>query len=380
MRTSAPILKTLSPFRRALGQVDWLLVGATVSLSGIGVLMIYSAIHSNQDLLANGLHWKQALWSTIGLLVLSFVLLFDYHHFTRMAYFFYGLVIVLLVMVLFAGRVVYGAKRWLVFGPMRLQPSEVARLAVIIILARIFGARDSSEPLRLGELIYPFILVMIPVVLIAKQPDLGTAFTVFMTAAVLALMVGVERRILYILGAGAVVMAPVGWFFLKEYQRNRILTLFNPEADPLGTGYQSLQSKIAIGSGEFWGKGLLQGTQSRLHFLPEKHTDFIFSVLSEELGFVGGIFLLVVFLVFIHRCMLAALNAGDKEGALIATGVATSFFFYSAFNIGMTLGLIPIVGIPLPLVSYGGSASLTSFIAVALVINVRMRRKGFNSF
>ena len=380
MRTSAPILKTLSPFRRALGQVDWLLVGATVSLSGIGVLMIYSAIHSNQDLLANGLHWKQALWSTIGLLVLSFVLLFDYHHFTRMAYFFYGLVIVLLVMVLFAGRVVYGAKRWLVFGPMRLQPSEVARLAVIIILARIFGARDSSEPLRLGELIYPFILVMIPVVLIAKQPDLGTAFTVFMTAAVLALMVGVERRILYILGAGAIVMAPVGWFFLKEYQRNRILTLFNPEADPLGTGYQSLQSKIAIGSGEFWGKGLLQGTQSRLHFLPEKHTDFIFSVLSEELGFVGGIFLLVVFLVFIHRCMLAALNAGDKEGALIATGVATSFFFYSAFNIGMTLGLIPIVGIPLPLVSYGGSASLTSFIAVALVINVRMRRKGFNSF
>ena len=380
MRTSGPILKTLSPFRRALAQVDWLLVGTTLILSGIGVLMIYSAIHSNQDLLANGLHWKQALWSTIGLLVLAFVLLFDYHNFTRMAYFFYGLVIVLLIMVLFAGRVVYGAKRWLVFGPMRLQPSEVARLAIIILLARIFGARDSTEPLRIGDLILPFILVMIPVVLIAKQPDLGTAFTVFMTAAVLALMVGIERRLLYIMSAGILVLAPVGWIFLKEYQRNRILTLFNPEADPLGTGYQSMQSKIAVGSGEFWGKGLLQGTQSRLHFLPEKHTDFIFSVLSEELGFVGGIFLLVVFLIFIHRCMLAALNAGDKEGALIATGVATSFFFYSAFNIGMTLGLIPIVGIPLPLVSYGGSASLTSFIAVALVINVKMRRKGFSSF
>ena len=380
MRTSAPLLKTLSPFRRALGQVDWLLVGTTLLLSVVGVLMIYSAVHSNPDLLANGLHWKQALWSTLGLVVLAFILLFDYHHFTRTAYFIFGLVILLLIMVLVAGRVVYGAKRWLVLGPMRLQPSEVARLAIILLLARIFGSRDSTEPLRLGELLYPFGLVMIPVVLIAKQPDLGTAFTIFLTAAVMVFTVGVQRRLLYVIGAGLLVMAPVGWVFLKDYQRNRIFTLFNPDADPLGTGYQSMQSKIAVGSGEFWGKGLLQGTQSRLHFLPEKHTDFIFSVLSEELGFVGATLLLVVFLIFIHRCMLAALNAGDKEGALIATGVATSFFLYSAFNIGMTLGLIPIVGIPLPLVSYGGSASLTSFLAVALVVNVRLRRKGFNAF
>lgn len=380
MRTSAPLLITLSPFRRALGQIDWLLVGTTLLLSTIGVLMIYSAVHSNPDLLASGLHWKQALWSTIGLLVLAFTLLFDYHHFTRMAYFIYGLVIILLIMVLIAGRVVYGAKRWLVLGPMRLQPSEVGRLAIILLLARIFGSRDSTEPLRLGDLLYPFVLVAIPVVLIARQPDLGTAFTIFLTAAVMAFTVGVQRRLTYVVGAGLLVIAPVGWAFLKDYQRNRILTLFNPDADPLGTGYQSMQSKIAVGSGEFWGKGLLQGTQSRLHFLPEKHTDFIFSVLSEELGFVGATFLLVVFLIFIHRCMLAALNAGDKEGALIATGVATSFFLYSAFNIGMTLGLIPIVGIPLPLVSYGGSASLTSFIAVSLVVNVRLRRKGFNAF
>lgn len=380
MRTSAPLLITLSPFRRALGQIDWLLVGTTLLLSTIGVLMIYSAVHSNPDLLASGLHWKQALWSTIGLLVLAFTLLFDYHHFTRMAYFIYGLVIILLIMVLIAGRVVYGAKRWLVLGPMRLQPSEVGRLAIIIILARIFGSRDSTEPLRIGDLLYPFVLVAIPVVLIARQPDLGTAFTIFLTAAVMAFTVGVQRRLTYVVGAGLLVIAPMGWAFLKDYQRNRILTLFNPDADPLGTGYQSMQSKIAVGSGEFWGKGLLQGTQSRLHFLPEKHTDFIFSVLSEELGFVGATFLLVVFLIFIHRCMLAALNAGDKEGALIATGVATSFFLYSAFNIGMTLGLIPIVGIPLPLVSYGGSASLTSFIAVSLVVNVRLRRKGFNAF
>ncbi|MEK6710396.1 MAG: rod shape-determining protein RodA [Nitrospinota bacterium] len=380
MRTSAPPLRTSSPLRRALAQVDWLLVGFTLILSSAGVLGIYSAIHSNPDLMAYGLHWKQALWSTIGLGVLAFILLFDYHHFTRMAYFFYGMILILLIAVFITGRVVYGAKRWLALGPMRLQPSEMARLAIILLLARQFGGRDSAEPLRLSELLAPFVLVMIPVTLIARQPDLGTAFTTFLTAAVMVCAVGVQRRILCAAGALAVALAPLGWFFLKDYQRNRILTLFNPDADPLGAGYQSMQSQIAVGSGEFWGKGLLQGTQSRLHFLPEKHTDFIFSVLSEELGFAGATSLLVLFLIFIHRCMLAALNAGDKEGALIATGVATSFFFYAAFNIGMTLGIIPIVGIPLPLVSYGGSASLTAFIAVGLVLNVRMRRRGYNAF
>ena len=155
----------------------------------------------------------------------------------------------------------------------------------------------------------------------------------------------------------------------EDYQKKRILTVFNPEADVLGAGYQSMQSKIAVGSGEIWGKGLLQGTQSRLNFLPEKHTDFVFSVLSEELGFIGGTILLILFLIFIHRCLNTALNAGDREGALLATGIGTSFFLYTTLNIAMTLGLFPIVGIPLPFVSYGGSASLTSFISAGLVLN-----------
>ncbi len=369
-----------SPLRRALGQVDWIMVAVTIALSAFGVLMIYSAIHSNPELLASGLHWKQALWSSIGLALLGFILLFDYHHLTRMAYFLYALVLILLLLVLFTGRVVYGAKRWLVFGPFRFQPSELAKLAVIIVFARYFSARENTEPLRLSELFLPLLFVLVPVFLVAKQPDLGTAFTILLIGATMVFCVGVERRVGIFLGATALTLAPLAWLFLKDYQRGRILTLFNPEADPLGAGYQSLQSKIAVGSGELWGKGLLQGTQSRLHFLPEKHTDFIFSVLSEELGFVGGTILLVIFLIFIHRCMVTALSAGDKEGTLIATGVAASFFLYTVFNIGMTLGLIPIVGIPLPLVSYGGSASLASFIAAGLVISVRLRRKSFAPF
>jgi len=373
-------LTPLSPFRRILGQIDWLLIVAITGLSGFGVLMIYSAIHTNADLLANALHWKQALWSSIGLCLLALILVFDYHYISRLAYFFFIIVVALLIIVLVAGRVIYGAKRWLVLGPIRVQPSELAKLAVILVLARYFGTRESSDALRFRDLVIPFVLMIIPVGLIAKQPDLGTALTILMIATVMVLVVGVERRVLAYLTSACIAAMPIGWLFLKDYQKRRILTVMNPDADLLGAGYQSMQSKIAVGSGEFWGKGLLQGTQSRLHFLPEKHTDFVFSVLSEELGFVGGTLLLLLFLIFIQRCFLIALNAADREGVLIATGVGTSFFLYTTLNIGMTLGIIPIVGIPLPFVSYGGSASLTAFIAAGLVVNVRIRRRSPFSF
>ena len=355
--------------------MDWLLVLATLLLSLTGIFMIYSAIHSNPVFLKNSLHLKQALWSSIGLCVLLCILFFDYRFFTRWAYLFYALVIVLLIAVLFTGHVVYGAKRWLVLGPLRLQPSELARLAVILVLARYFGSREEEEPMGFKELIPAFVLTLVPVLLIVRQPDLGTGLTVFLIAGAMTFAVGVKKRVLVTIGSMAVACAPLGWFFLREYQRRRILTLFNPDADPLGAGYQSMQSIIAVGSGEIWGKGLLQGTQSRLHFLPEKHTDFIFSVLSEELGFIGSVTVLALFFIFILRCLSASLNAADKEGAILAVGITTAFFLYIIFNIGMTLGLMPIVGIPLPLVSYGGSASISSFIAIGLVLNVSMRRK-----
>ena len=375
MRGIDTSLAPLTPFRRVLGQIDWLMVISIIGLSGFGVLMIFSAIHSNAVFLANALHWKQALWSALGLCLLSTILVFDYHTISKLSYLFYAVVVASLVLVFVIGRVVYGAKRWIVMGPVRVQPSELAKLAVLLVIARYFGTRESTEPLKFRDLIIPFILVIIPVGLVARQPDLGTAMTILMIAVVMVLVVGMERRVLLYLASAGVAVLPVGWLFLKDYQKRRILTVFNPDADILGAGYQSMQSKIAVGSGEIWGKGLLQGTQSRLHFLPEKHTDFIFSVLSEELGFVGGAVLLILFLVFIQRCFQTALNAADKEGTLIAVGVGTSFSLYTMLNIGMTLGIFPIVGIPLPFVSYGGSASLTSFIAVGLVLNVRIRRR-----
>ncbi len=380
MRGLGSSFAPISPFQRALGQVDWLMIASTIGLSGIGVLMIYSAIHTNPDLLSSSLHWKQAIWSSIGLLLLALILLVDYHYFSRLAYLFYGMVVVMLVLVFVMGKAVYGAKRWLAIGPIQIQPSELAKLAVILVFARYFGTCESTDPLRFRDLFVPLILVLIPVGLVAKQPDLGTGMTILMIASVMVLIVGVQRRVLVYVISACVATAPIGWLFLKDYQKKRILTVFNPEADILGAGYQSMQSKIAVGSGEIWGKGLLQGTQSRLNFLPEKHTDFVFSVLSEELGFIGGTILLILFLIFIHRCLNTALNAGDREGALLATGIGTSFFLYTTLNIAMTLGLFPIVGIPLPFVSYGGSASLTSFIAAGLVLNVRLRRKTFGSF
>jgi len=364
-----------SPFQRMLREVDWLMLATTIGFSGIGVLMIYSGIHSNDKLLANALHWKQALWSTIGLTLLIAVLFFDYHLISRLSYLLFAIVVAALIFVFVAGRVVYGAKRWLEFGPIRFQPSELAKLVVILVLARHFGTRKSTDLLKFRDLIFPFILVIIPVGLVAKQPDLGTAMTILLIASVMVLIVGVERRVLLYLSSVCIAVLPIGWFFLKGYQKRRILTVFNPESDILGAGYQSMQSKIAVGSGEFWGKGLLQGTQSRLNFLPEKHTDFIFSVLSEELGFFGGAILLILFYIFIQRCLTTAINASDREGALIAAGIGTSFFMYTSLNIAMTIGLFPIVGIPLPFVSYGGSASLTSFLAAGMVMNVRIRRR-----
>ena len=364
-----------SSFRRTLSRLDWLLVLTTLLLSLTGVFLIYSAIHSNPVFLKNSLHMKQALWASIGLGALVCILFFDYHVFTRWSYFFYALLIVLLIAVLVSGQTVSGSKRWLALGPVRLQPSEFARLAVILALARYFGPREEATPMGFKELLPPLALALAPALLIMRQPDLGTGLTVLLIAGAMFLAAGVRKRVIFTIGGAAIACAPLGWLFLKEYQRRRILTLLDPGADPLGAGYQSIQSIIAVGSGEIWGKGLLQGTQSRLHFLPEKHTDFIFSVLSEELGFLGGALVLALFFIFILRCVGAALSAADKEGALLAVGVATAFFLYVVFNVGMTLGLMPIVGIPLPLVSYGGSAAVSSFVAVALVLNVGMRRR-----
>ncbi|MFQ5894211.1 MAG: rod shape-determining protein RodA [Nitrospinota bacterium] len=366
--------------KRWLRGLDWALISSALALGGWGVLMVYSSISSKPNLLGLELHWKQAYWMGYGIAAMVLVTLVDYHWLGRQAYLIYGLAVASLLLVLGWGKVMYGAQRWLALGGVRLQPAEFAKLAVILVLARHFDTARVAGPWRLRHLAWPTALVALPCFLIARQPDLGTAAVIGLVYLVLLLVVGIERRTLLVGVGGGLALLPTGWLLLKEYQKQRILTLLFPGSNPLGAGYQAIQSKIAIGSGGIWGKGLMAGTQSRLHFLPEKHTDFIFSVLAEELGMVGAVALLALLLLFLMRCFHAAERARDKLGCVLGAGIASTFALYVVLNIGMTLGLVPIVGIPLPLLSYGGSATVSTWLSIGILLSIRMRRFTFSPF
>lgn len=359
--------------RRKLTNFDWILLFLTLAIASVGVLTIYTATES-EGMGLRAFYVRQTIWILIGLTVMLVIILFDYRTICRLAYPLYVFTILALIAVEAIGKTVSGSQRWLVLGPVSFQPSELAKLSLILALAKYFHDRKWSGLYRLRDLWLPALFTLIPVGLIIKQPDLGTGMVLLLIFLVMALVAGLRPRSILILALVGVVALPGGWFSLKDYQKERILTLFNPEADPLGAGYHSLQSKIAIGSGGLWGKGLFAGTQSRLNFLPEKHTDFIFAVFSEQMGFIGAGVLLLLYLALLFRACDLAIKSSDKMSALIATGVTVMIAFYIVFNIGMTLGLFPVVGIPLPLMSYGGSAMLTFMIGIGLLLNIRMRR------
>jgi rod shape determining protein RodA len=272
------------------------------------------------------------------------------------------------------GKYVGGSKRWLSIGPMSLQPSELVKLSVVIILAQYYSKNTSPKGMTLRELLKPGILVLIPFALIVKQPDLGTALLIVFIAASITIFVKIELRTLIYLISTCTMMGPLIWFFLKGYQKQRILTFLNPERDPLGAGYHIIQSKIAIGSGMLSGKGYMKGTQNALSFLPEQHTDFIFSVLAEEWGFLGSFFVLFLFFMMIIWGLNIAYKCHDNFGVIIAVGITTMLFWQVLINIGMVMGLLPVVGVPLPLVSYGGSSMITIMASIGLLMNVSMRK------
>lgn len=365
--------------RRALGNIDWILVGTALALTGVGILAIYSASRGASGSLSRPFFVKQISWLFYGLIAGTLVVLVDYRTLIRFAYPCYFLSLCGLLYVLFFGRVISGAQRWIVVGPFTIEPSELMKLSLILVLGHFFEGHEKSRPWTLRDLFLPALFALIPALLIAKEPDLGTALVILIIFASMAFIVGINPKSLLILGGGILASIPIGWSFLKDYQKDRILTLFDPELDPQGAGYHLLQSKIAVGSGGFWGKGLGGGTQSRLNFLPEKHTDFIFSVFAEDLGFVGAVLLLILYFIFLMRAIDVAYRAKDSLGALLAGGVACMFIFSTAVNIAMTVGIAPVVGIPLPLVSYGGSALLSSLMAVGLLVNIHMRRFKFSS-
>lgn len=355
---------------RRFGNVHWGPLLAVLLLSLIGLATVESA---SAELDVDYLQ-RQILWMLIGGLALVVILLFDYHHLVDLAPIFYGIGLVLLVLVLIFGREVGGARSWLAFGPIGGQPSEFAKLATALLLARYLTGLPRAY-LRLREIFTAGFLVGIPVVLIVLERDLGGAAMYIPMLAGVLLVAGVRWHQLLAVALLALMVAAGLWNFgMKEYQRQRIVSFLSPESDPLGAGYQVRQSKIAVGSGQWTGRGYGQGTQSQLRFLPERHTDFVMAVLAEEWGFLGVFTVLGLYSFFIFSAARIAMRSRDRAGIFLVVGLVSVIAFHVAYNTGMVVGLLPVTGIPLPYLSYGGSFTLVNFVATGLILNVDFRR------
>jgi len=359
--------------RRLIQHFDWGLLGLTLVLMGIGLATLFSAVKGGGAELSR-LYLKQTIWFGGGLVAMAACFLFNYRKLERWGPMVYGFSIALLLAVHAFGRVVSGSRRWLVLGPVSIQPSEFAKIAVVIILARYFAKQVTTRGFTLRELVTPALLTALPFALVVKQPDLGTAMLIALVAGSMALFVKIEWRSMVTLIAGGLLGVPGVWFLLKDYQKLRILTFLNPDRDPLGAGYHIIQSKIAIGSGMFWGKGYLKGTQNNLAFLPEQHTDFIFSVLAEEWGFAGTVVVLFLFVILVIWGLSIADHCREPFGKILCIGLTAMVFWQVFINIAMVMGAMPVVGVPLPFISYGGSSALTLMMVIGLMLNVSMRR------
>jgi rod shape determining protein RodA len=349
----------------------WLLL-VTVLILGIGMAVIYSATY---DIEGANYPARQFAWAGIGIIALFLGLLINYKVVMRFAYFLYFLNVGLLLLVLVSGRVVLGAQRWLYFGGFSFQPSELAKVTVIIVLARFLG--DRKGRLTPWGLACAFMLVFAPMIFVIQQPDLGTALVMLPILFVLLYMAEAPRRYLYGLVIAGLTVSPFLWFILKDYQKSRLLVFLNPNIDPLGAGYATNQARIAVGSGGLFGKGWLSGTQTQLHFLPENRTDFVFATVGEEFGFIGAVVLLGLYAFIIIRGLQIAQQSRDGAGKLLASGISMMLLFHVFVNVGMAVGIVPVVGLPLPLVSYGGSCLVTMLLSIGLLMNVRMRRFTF---
>ncbi len=351
--------------RRLLLHFDWLLVGLATLVIGAGLLTLGSLVPR--------LLMRQLLWLGLGMVSAAVLISIDYRILARWAYLGYVAGLGLLAFVLVLGRTAQGARRWLAVGPLTLQPSELFKLVLIVTVAQFLASREEHRP-GWDRIALPLLLVAPAFLLIVKQPDLGTALVLVPVVIALLFVGGARWRDLALLAGAGLAALPVFWFALRDYQRERILVYVDPFRDPLGSAWNVIQAKITIGSGQFAGKGLFGGTQSRLAFLPERHTDFIFAAFAESWGFLGAMALLAVYGLLALRGLEVAATARDTLGSLLATGATVLLVSQALVNIGMVTGLLPVVGIPLPMVSYGGSALLTALSAVALIENVRMRR------
>ena len=351
-------------------QLNWGLLLLVSMVTGVGLAMLYSAANGDWDPWAS----RHAVRFGMGVGVMLAVALIDIRFWMRYAYAIYAVALILLVAVEVAGTIGMGAQRWIDLRFFQLQPSEIMKIALVLALARYFHTLNFEDIGRLSPLITPALMVGAPVVLILRQPDLGTALMLAAGSAVLFFLAGVRIWKFLVAGTAGLACIPVAWNFLHDYQKKRVLTFLDPEKDPLGSGYHILQSKIAMGSGGMTGKGFIRGTQSHLNFLPEKQTDFIFTMLAEEFGLVGGVALMALYALIMIYGFAIAVRARSQFARLVGMGVTTTFSLYVFINIAMVMGVIPVVGVPLPLVSYGGTAMLTVMIGFGLLMNVYVHR------
>ena len=370
VQSSNSLSETRLPFIQRIWQLNWGLMLLILVTAFVGLATLYSISGGSTETWVS----RQLVRFGVGFFFMLVVALVNIRFWLRSAFLIYGVALVLLVAVEVVGIVGMGAQRWVDLGPFQLQPSEVMKIALVLALARYFHGIAHEEVAQLRWLVVPSVMVILPVALVLRQPDLGTALLLLIGAGSLFFLAGVR---LWIFGAGilaALATVPFAWHYLHDYQRERILTFLNPERDPLGAGYHILQSKIALGSGGMFGKGFLQGTQSHLNFLPEMQTDFIFTSLAEEFGLVGALGLLALYVCMLAYAVAIALRSRSQFGRLLGMGIAATFFVYFFINIAMVTGLVPVVGVPLPLVSYGGTAMVTILVGFGLVMSVYIHR------
>jgi rod shape determining protein RodA len=368
--------------QRWFANLSWGMVCLIFGITFFGLAAVYSATYTSTG--PSSLYYKQIVWVSMGIVVMLFALIVDYHTVGRYAYILYAFSLLLLLLVMIIGKSGMGAQRWLSIGSFVFQPSELTKLSLTLALARYFAEDPRRGGYGLRDLAIPGAMVLVPLILVLKQPDLGTALMLLLTSSIIIVLAGVHlRSVLTVLVSTAVIVSlvlfvpPVRhkiWGSLKPYQQNRIRAFVDPSSDPLGSGYHANQSKIAVGSGQIMGKGYLQGTQSQMAFLPERHTDFIFSVIAEEMGLVGSGVLILLYLIFLLVGVDTAKNAKDRLGVLMAGGIVGMISLYVFINVGMAVGIVPVVGVPLPLVSYGGTSIITTFLAIGLLLNIQTRR------
>ena len=361
---------TKLPLTHKLRRINYGLIMLVTACCAIGFAMLYSAAGGDIEPWAQR-HLVRYLVGLLGIIILSVT---NIRLFFKGAYIFYGISVMLLVFVEVAGETGMGAQRWIDLGLIRFQPSELMKISVIIVLARYFHIRSYHQIGNPLHLAIPAFLILLPVALVIKQPDLGTAVMIALSGLVIFFIAGVRIWKFILLFLGGIALVPIIWQSLLDYQKKRILTFLSPETDPLGAGYHLMQSKIALGSGGLYGKGFIQGSQSHLNFLPEIQTDFIFTMLAEEFGLLGGLVVLFLFLLISGYGLILSFFMVNKFARLLTIGMTTTLFFYVFINTGMVMGLLPIVGVPLPFISYGGSALLTSMTAIGLIISCHVHR------